>query len=48
MRLRFDVVKVDGSIGSENVTSIESIGPLCGLATVDSETIAGGVAFVGL
>ena len=48
VRLRFAVVKVEGSIGSENVTSIEPTGPLCGLETVESEATAGGVVVVGL
>ncbi len=48
VRVRLAVVKVEGSIGSENVTSIEPTGPLCGLETVESEATAGGVAVVGL
>ena len=48
VRVRFWVVKVDGSIGSENVTSIESTRPLCGLETVESEVTAGGAVVVGL
>ena len=40
-------MKVEGSIGSENVTSTDAIGPLCGLETDETEATAGAVALVG-
>ena len=45
--ITFGVVNVAGLIGSENVTSTELTGPLCGLMTCVTEETSGGSAVVG-